>query len=228
MLFDISDIGQFRLYSGHSAQDVTSLGLRMLNSVNSITEPQHVTQLLRRARAGDSEAASVLMPLVYRELHALAERKMRFERPNHTLQPTVLVNEAYLQLLNLDHLDCQNKSHFFALASNIMRRVLVDHARSAKAAKRPGSHQQVELTSQLQVSVESIDILALNNALEELAAFDKRQAQVVEMRFFAGLSFEEIAEVLDISVRTAKRDWSIARAWLHGELVPRRSAPYGC
>ncbi|MEG9432144.1 sigma-70 family RNA polymerase sigma factor [Terriglobus sp. ADX1] len=200
----------------------------MLDSLNPNAEPQRVTQLLRRAQAGDSEAASALMPLVYRELHALAERKMRFERPNHTLQPTVLVNEAYLQLLNLDNLDCQNKAHFFALASNIMRRVLVDHARSAKAAKRPGAHQQVTLSSQALVSAPPIDILALNSALEALATFDKRQAQVVEMRFFAGLSFEEIAEALDISVRTAKRDWSMARAWLHAELVPRRSAPYGC
>ncbi|WP_052200920.1 sigma-70 family RNA polymerase sigma factor [Terriglobus sp. TAA 43] len=200
----------------------------MLGSLNPISEPQRVTQLLRRAQAGDAEAASALMPLVYRELHALAERKMRFERPNHTLQPTVLVNEAYLQLLKLDNVDCQNRAHFFALASNIMRRVLVDHARSANAAKRPGAHQQVTLTSQVRVAAQPIDILALNNALEELAAFDKRQAQVVEMRFFAGLSFEEIAESLDISVRTAKRDWSIARAWLHGELVPRRNAPYGC
>lgn len=200
----------------------------MLDSLNLTSEPQHVTQLLRRVRAGDSEAASVLMPLVYRELHALAERKMRFERPNHTLQPTVLVNEAYLHLLNLDNLDFQNKAHFLALASNVMRRVLVDHARSAKAAKRPGGHQQVELTSQLQVPAQPIDILALNSALEALATFDKRQAQVVEMRFFAGLSFEEIAEVLGISVRTAKRDWSMARAWLHGELMPRRSASHEC
>src|ERR1700753_4025605 len=117
------------------------------------------------------------MPLVYRELHALAERKMRYERPNHTLQPTVLVNEAYLQLLNLDNLDFQNKAHFFALASTIMRRVLVDHARSAKAAKRPGAHQQVEFSSQMQVSTQPVDILALNSALDSLAAFDKRQAQ---------------------------------------------------
>jgi len=200
----------------------------MLDSLNPNSEPERVTQLLRRAQKGDSEAASALLPLVYRELHALAARKMRYERPNHTLQPTILVNEAYLQLLKLDNLDCQSKSHFFALASNIMRRVLVDHARSANAAKRPGSHQQVSLTSRVQVSSQPIDILALNSALEELAAFDKRQAQVVEMRFFAGLSFEEIAEALDISVRTAKRDWSMARAWLHGELMPRRSTPHEC
>jgi RNA polymerase sigma-70 factor, ECF subfamily len=200
----------------------------MLDSLNPIPEPERVTQLLRRAQKGDSEAASALMPLVYRELHALAARKMRYERPNHTLQPTILVNEAYLQLLNLDNLDCQSKAHFFALASNIMRRVLVDHARSANAAKRPGSHQQVSLTSQVQVSSQPIDILALNSALEALATFDTRQAQVVEMRFFAGLSFEEIAEALDISVRTAKRDWAMARAWLHGELSPRRRTPHEC
>jgi RNA polymerase sigma factor (TIGR02999 family) len=200
----------------------------MLDSPNPISEPQRVTLLLQRAQAGDPEAASGLIPLVYQELHALAERKMRYERPNHTLQPTVLVHEAYLQLLNVNSIDWQNRAHFFALASNTMRRVLVDHARAAKAAKRPGGHQQVELSSQFQMPTQPLDLLELNDALDRLAAFDKRQAQIVEMRFFAGLSFEEVAEVLGISVRTAKRDWVIARAWLHGELEPTRCTPHEC
>ncbi len=200
----------------------------MLDPLKSGAESPRVTQLLQRAQAGDADAASGLMPLVYKELHALAERKMRHERPNHTLQPTVLVHEAYLQLLNVESIDWQNRAHFFALASNTMRRVLVDHARAAKAAKRPGAHQQVELNSQLQMSTQPLDVLALNDALERLAAFDKRQEQIVEMRFFAGLSFEEVAEVLGISVRTAKRDWAMARAWLHGELDRTRSTPHEC
>jgi RNA polymerase sigma factor (TIGR02999 family) len=200
----------------------------MLDSPNPISEPQRVTLLLQRAQAGDPEAASGLIPLVYRELHALAERKMRYERPNHTLQPTVLVHEAYLELLKVNTIDWQSRSHFFALASNTMRRVLVDHARAAKAAKRPGGHQQVELSSQLQMPTQPIDFLELNDALDKLAAFDSRQAQIVEMRFFAGLSFEEVADVLCISVRTAKRDWVMARAWLHGELQPTKSLSHEC
>jgi RNA polymerase sigma-70 factor, ECF subfamily len=177
-----------------------------------------VTQLLQLARSGDQRAASELIPMLYRELHMLADRAMRGERQNHTLQPTVLVHEAYLQLLNTDKVDWQNKAHFLALASNTMRRVLVDHARSAKAAKRPGSHEQVELNSRVQIVDQAMDILDLNEALDRLGKFDYRLASVVEMRFFAGLSFEEISETLGISLRTAKRDWALAKAWLHTEL----------
>lgn len=185
-----------------------------------------ITILLQKVRVGDAHAASALIPLIYRELHAVAARHMQRERPNHTLQPTVLVHEAFLQLAQTDAVDWQNRTHFFAIASRAMRRVLIDHARAAKADKRPGGHQQVDLHSYMQVEEQSIDILALNEALDRLADLDPRQAQVVEMRFFAGLSFEEIADVLGISLRTAKRDWTISRAWLHAELSasPVRSA----
>lgn len=178
-----------------------------------------VTSLLQRMRVGDSRAASDLIPLIYKELHVIAARHMRHERPNHTLQSTVLVHEAFLQLAGTSKVDWQSRAHFFALASRAMRRVLVDHARAANANKRPGAHQQVELDSGLGASEDVIDLLALNEALERLATWDQRQSQIVEMRFFAGLNFEEIAEVMGISERTAKRDWTMARAWLHTELT---------
>lgn len=182
-------------------------------------DPEHnVTGLLQRLRVGDSSAASNLMPLIYKELHVIAERHMRRERQDHTLQATVLVHEAFLQLAGTDKIDWQNRAHFFALASRAMRRVLVDYARAANAEKRPGAHQQVELDSALEVAEKVVDLLALDEALDRLATWDNRQSQIVEMRFFAGLNFDEIAEVLGISERTAKRDWTMARAWLHGEL----------
>ena len=189
------------------------------------TDRGGVTELLHLARAGDQQAASDLIPLLYRELHTLADRAMRAERQNHTLQPTLLVHEAYLQLLPNDKIDWQNKAHFLALASNTMRRVLVDHARSAKAEKRPGGHQQVELNSRVQIGEQVPDVLDLNNALENLAKFDERLASIVEMRFFAGMSFEEIAETLGISLRTAKREWALAKAWLHTELTGVEQPP---
>ncbi|MFN2974832.1 ECF-type sigma factor [Terriglobus aquaticus] len=169
--------------------------------------------------AGDQHAASELVPLLYRELHRLAEAAMRRERPGHTLQPTVLVHEAYLQLLQTERIDWQSTAHFLALAANTMRRVLVDHARAAKAQKRPGGHEQVELNSRVQVFEQQIDVLSLNEAMDKLAAFDPRLAQAVEMRFFGGLSFEEIAQAQGISLRTAKRDWVLAKSWLYTELA---------
>jgi RNA polymerase sigma-70 factor (ECF subfamily) len=182
--------------------------------------PKHdVTGLLQRVRLGDTHAASNLMPLIYEELHAIAEKHMRRERHGHTLQATVLVHEAFLQLAGTDKIDWQNRAHFFALASRAMRRVLIDHARAAHAEKRPEAHQRVELDPDLQMSEAPVDLLALNEAMERLASWDPRQVQIVEMRFFAGLSFEEIAEVLGISERTAKRDWAMARVWLRAELT---------
>lgn len=189
------------------------------------SEQQPVTQLLQEVHAGDQDAASELVRILYRELHRLAERAMRRERQDHTLQPTVLVHEAYLQLLQTDKIDWQNRAHFLALASNTMRRVLVDHARAAKADKRPGGHQQVELNSRVQIAEQQIDVLNLNEAMNRLDAFDHRLAQVVEMRFFGGLSFEEIADSLDVSVRTAKRDWALAKSWLYTELGGDPAAP---
>ena len=183
------------------------------------SDREGVTKLLHMVQAGDRQAASDLIPILYRELHMLANRAMHAERHNHTLQPTLLVDEAYLQLLPDSKIEWQNKAHFLALASNTMRRVLVDHARSAKAAKRPGGHQQIELTSRVHIGEQALDVLDLNNALEHLMQFDERLGSIVEMRFFAGMSFEEIAETLHISVRTAKRGWALAKAWLHAELV---------
>ncbi|WP_419806300.1 sigma-70 family RNA polymerase sigma factor [Terriglobus sp.] len=186
---------------------------------------QHaVTQLLQQVRAGDEQAAADLIPMLYRELHQMANRAMYAERQGHTLQPTVLVHEAYLQLLKTDKVDWQNKAHFLALAANTMRRVLVDHARAAKAQKRPGGHQQADLNSRLQIAEQPVEVLDLHEALERLAAFDKRSSDVVEMHFFGGLSFEEIAEALTISVRTAKRDWGAAKAWLYRELGGAQSS----
>ena len=184
----------------------------------SSSEQHAVTQLLQQVHAGDQHAASELARIMYRELHRLAERAMYRERQDHTLQPTVLVHEAYLQLLQTDQIDWQNKSHFLALAANTMRRVLVDHARAAKAEKRPGGHEQVEMNSRVQVAEQQVDVLNLNEAMDKLAVFDQRLADVVEMRFFGGLSFEEIAEALGISLRTAKRDWALAKSWLDTEL----------
>jgi RNA polymerase sigma-70 factor, ECF subfamily len=183
-------------------------------------EHADVTTLLLRVKVGDRSAESDLMPLIYDELRAIARNHMRHERPDHTLQATVLVHEAFLQLAGDSNVDWQNRAHFFALASRAMRRILIDYARAAHAEKRPGAHEKVELESALMFTKEQkIDVLALNEALEKLTAWDPRQGQVVEMRFFAGLSFEEIAEVLNISERTAKRDWMMARAWLHAELT---------
>lgn len=183
-------------------------------------ERPDVTTLLLRVKVGDRSAESDLMPLIYDELRAIARNHMRHERQNHTLQATVLVHEAFLQLAGDSHVEWQNRAHFFALASRAMRRILIDYARTANAEKRPGAHEQVELESALIFTEErKVDVLALNEALERLATWDPRQSQVVEMKFFAGLSFEEIAEVLNISDRTAKRDWMMARAWLHAELT---------
>jgi RNA polymerase sigma-70 factor (ECF subfamily) len=191
-----------------------------MKPVDDKRDPSDVTKLLLRVKVGDTGAESELLPLIYDELRAIARNHMRHERQDHTLQATVLVHEAFLQLAGNSQIDWQNRAHFFALASRAMRRVLIDYARAAHAEKRPGAHQRVELDSGLMpVGAENTDVLALDEALEKLATWDPRQSQIVEMRFFAGLSFEEIAEVLGISDRTVKRDWTMARAWLHRELT---------
>lgn len=183
-------------------------------------EHTDVTTLLRRINAGDAAAESEILPLVYKELRAIAGNHMRHERKDHTLQATVLVHEAFMKLTANCKVDWQNRAHFFALASRAMRHVLIDYARAGLANKRPGAHQQVELVSGLAaVQEQSVDILALDEALERLVKWDPRKTQIVEMRFFAGLSFGEIAETLGISTRTAKREWMMARAWLHVELT---------
>jgi RNA polymerase sigma factor (TIGR02999 family) len=178
-----------------------------------------VTALLSELTKGNPEASSKLVPLVYDQLRRLADSYMRRERTGHTLQTTALVHEAYLKLLGQHSVDWQNRAHFFGIAAQVMRRVLIDHARSHVRDKRGGGREHVQLDEALVFSPErSGEFLELNAALERLAAVDSRQAQIVEMRFFGGLTVEETAEVLRISPKTVKRDWSVAKAWLHGEL----------
>ena len=179
-----------------------------------------ITILLRELSGGNKSAADRLIPLVYPDLKRLAQRYMRRERADHTLQPTALVNEAYLRLVGGSEVDWKNRAHFFGVAAQLMRRILVDHARERHAAKRGGPGQQkISLDGALCYNYEDPDeLLAVDEALDRLSAFDPRQARIVELRFFVGLSIEEAAEVLGFSSRTIKREWDIARAWLRGEL----------
>lgn len=190
------------------------------------TPPREVTQVLEAWRAGDDRALERLLPMVYEELRTIAKRQLDRERRGHTLQPTALVNEAYLRLKDLRAIQWHDRSHFFAFSSRIMRRVLVDSARRRKAGKRLGSGEAVALDEALDEAAEpalSADALIdLDRALEGLAGQNPGLAQIVEMRFFGGLGVDEIAGVLGCSGRTVKRNWSFARAWLLREL--RRSA----
>jgi RNA polymerase sigma-70 factor, ECF subfamily len=189
-----------------------------------MTEEQGtVTVLLRAMRAGDATAEESLIPLVYQELHRLAQSYMRRERPDHTLQPTALIHEAYMRLAGED-VDWKNREHFIGVAAHVMRRVLVDHARAHRAEMRGGDRRRVELDEGLAVAAERSDeVLLVDGALERLAKRNQRQARVVELRYFGGLSMEEIAAMLSISLRSAKRDWSLARIWLFQELHPKHS-----
>ena len=182
-----------------------------------------VTDTFLRWRSGDPTALDDLLPRVYDELRALADAYMRRERAGHTLQPTALVHEAFLRLLRLPPGSVQNRIHFFALAAQAMRRILADHARRHRAAKRGGGAVRVPLElveGGAPATPAGDDVAAddLDAALEDLAKLDERQARVVELRFFGGLSIEETAEVLAVSTATVKRDWLVARAWLHREL----------
>jgi len=180
---------------------------------------QEVTALLREWAAGDRTALERLMPIVYGELRRLAAAQLRGERRNHTLQPTALVNEAYLRLLGQRSVSWANRAHFFAIAAEMMRRVLVDHARKRAAAKRnPGTVYVDVGTPESGGSDRAPELLALDAALSELEKLDPRQAKVVELRFFAGLSIEETAEVAGISTATVKREWRTARAFLQHEI----------
>lgn len=182
-----------------------------------------VTVLLKAICAGDGRAEQELLPLVYQELHRLAQSYMRRERPDHTLQPTALIHEAYIRLAG-EKVDWQSRAHFLGVAAHVMRRVLVDHARAHKAAVRGGDLKRVDLEEDHAVSAErSVEVLLVNDALERLAKTEARQARVVELRYFGGLSMEEIAAVLSISLRSAKRDWSLARIWLFQQLHPKNS-----
>jgi RNA polymerase sigma-70 factor (ECF subfamily) len=182
--------------------------------------PEGITQLLIDWGKGDQAALERLMPLVYSELRRLASNYLRRERVEHTLQPTALVNEAYLKLVDQRDAKWQNRAHFFGISAQLMRRILVDHARQHQALKRGGSGQQrISITSAEKVAKQSeVDLLALNEALDELGKMDAQQSRIVELKFFGGLSIEEIAEVLGIGHATVERDWKLARAWLRRQL----------
>jgi RNA polymerase sigma factor (TIGR02999 family) len=178
-----------------------------------------VTDLLLELKRGNKEAEGRLIPLVYKELRRIAGTYLRRESPQHSLQPTALVHEAYMRLTEIREIDWQNRSHFFAVSATIMRRILVDHARASQARKRGSGWDAVSLNEALLPSPERApEILALDEALTKLELLDERQSKIVELRFFAGMSEEETGDALGISSRTVKRDWRIAKAWLFKEL----------
>jgi RNA polymerase sigma factor (TIGR02999 family) len=181
--------------------------------------PENVTQLLIGWGQGDKEALDRLVPIVYDELRRQAARYLRRERVGHTLQTTALIHEAYLRLVDQRNVHWQNRAHFFGIAAQLMRRILVDHARTKKRAKRGGSDVRVSLGDvQAVVKGKDLNVVALDEALDRLAEIDEQQSKIVELRFFSGLTVEETAEVLGISTATVKRDWSMAKAWLHREI----------
>jgi RNA polymerase sigma factor (TIGR02999 family) len=181
--------------------------------------PEGITQLLRAWGQGDSEALQKLTPLVYRELHRLAKRCMAAERPDHTLQPTALIHEAYMRLMDSEPIAWKSRAHFFALSARLMRRILVDLARSRRYQKRGGGNSPVALEEiPVMLPERGPYVIALDEALSRLAEMDTRKSEVVELRFFGGLSVEETAEVLNISRDTVLRDWKMAKLWLRREL----------
>jgi RNA polymerase sigma-70 factor (ECF subfamily) len=182
------------------------------------SSPGEITQLLDQLSHGDRVAEDKLVPLVYEGLHRMAARFMRGERQDHTLQPTALVHEAYLKLIDQRKASWHSREHFYRIAARLMRRVLVDHARQANARKRDGGCKIPLEASLIYVDEQPHDLLAIDEVLGRLAQLDPRQAEVVELRFFGGCSEEEIAEILGVSARTVKRDWRVARAWLYAEL----------
>lgn len=186
-----------------------------------MSEPssEQITRLLLDWGKGNKAALDKLMPIVYEELRRLARHYMRGQRPGHALQTTALVNEAYLKLIDSSRVQWQNRAHFFAISAQLMRRILVDFARSKNSLKRGGKFQQVDLNESMGIPIEEkTDLVGLDEALSKLANLNARQSQIVELRYFGGLSEEEIAETLGISARTVRRDWSLARAWLYREL----------
>ena len=182
-------------------------------------DSHEVTQLLLQWSNGDKAALDKLVPLIYDELRRLARHYMSRERPGNTLQTTALVNEAYLRLINRKHVHWQNRAHFFAIAAQLMRSILVDHARSHAYAKRGGGARKIALDDAMAVSQQrAADVVALDDALKKLAEIDPEQSRIVEMKFFGGLTIEESAEVMGLSPATIKREWSTAKAWLYHEL----------
>jgi len=187
------------------------------------TDVGEVTRRLQAWSYGDKDALNKLVPLVYRELRGLAAAYLRRERPTHTLQPTPLVHEAYLRLAHQPSLHCQSRTQFFAVAAHLMRQILVDHARRHRAAKRGGGNKIALDEGVAAVDAQVVELIALDQALDNLAQLDGRQARIVEMRFFGGLTEDEIAEVLGLSAITVKRDWRMARAVLFSRLAGRHS-----
>jgi RNA polymerase sigma factor (TIGR02999 family) len=180
---------------------------------------QEMTRLLLAWRDGDQQALEQLTPLVYGELRRMAHRFMRRERPDHTLQSSALVNEAFLRLMDCRRIDWRNRAHFFGLAAKMMRRILIDHARSHARARRGGGLRQVSFDETAAVSNErAAELIALDDALTDLAAFDSNKSRLVELRFFGGLTNEEVGEVMGMSLRTVEREWRKARAWLRREI----------
>jgi RNA polymerase sigma-70 factor, ECF subfamily len=188
-----------------------------------------ITVLLKALNTGDTSAANELLPLVYAELHRLAAGYMRRERPDHTLQATALINQAYLRIAQQENVEWQNHAHFIGFAANVMRRVLVDHARERHADIRGGKQVRVDLDEGLAITPErSAEILTLEDALTRLEKLNPRQAKVVELRYFGGLSVEEIASFLGIAPRSVKRDWALARLWLFSEIeTTHKNGPSG-
>ncbi len=185
-----------------------------------VRETDDITTLLGRARDGDADASARLLPLIYQELHRIAEAHMRRERPDHTLQATVLVNEAYMKLVDQSRAEWHSRRHFMAVAATAMRRILVNHAKSRGRLKRGGDRKRVNFDGVATFNAEPlIDLIALDEALDRLADFDERKSRVVECRYFGGMAIDETALLLDISPATVKRDWEMARAWLLRELT---------
>lgn len=182
--------------------------------------PEDLTEMLKRWSSGDRDALDRLMPIIYDELRRIAKRRFRREHPDNTLQPTALVNELYIRLVDQKGVSWEGRAHFLAIAARIMRQILVDRARARNAAKRGGGDYKLDLTDISDVPDEGrrLDLLALDRALEGLASFDPRQSRLVELKFFGGLSIEETAEVMAMSSATVKREWALARSWLFREL----------
>jgi len=184
-----------------------------------MAEKQEVTQLLKKAQNGDRESLDLLLPMIYDELRRVAANQLQKERSNHTLQPTALVHEAYLRLLEQHDVDWQNRAHFFSIAAEMMRRILVNYAVGRNAQKRGLGVARLSLEEAISFSDEKdFDLVALDDALKQLAEYDETQARIVELRFFGGLTIEETAEVLGISDSTVKREWRMAKAWLKAQL----------
>ena len=184
-----------------------------------MTSPATITQLLARWRDGDQAALDELLPLVYREVRRMAGYYLRQERSDHTLQPTALVHEAYLRLVDQTHANWQNRAHFYGVAAQLMRRILVSHARTQQAAKRGSGGLKLSLDEvAMKAKQREAEVVALDDALMDLAKIDPQQSRIVELRYFAGLNIEETAEVLGVSPATVKREWGTAKAWLYNEL----------